>query len=159
MITVDLTKKNRISLRAKGFELLQQTLKFGLVGVMNTAIDWSVYFLLVSSSLPISLNPVIAKVIAYLSGSVNSSFINHRWTFRSQKEIQKIVLPFLLVNIFGTMLNAATHYVATVILDIEEPSGLIFATLVAFIWNFAISKFVIFRTSSQKDPEWQESYA
>ena len=159
MIIIDLIKKTRNTSREYVFELVQQTLKFGLVGVMNTAIDWGVYFLLVSASLPISLNPVLAKVLAYLSGTANSSFINHRWTFRSLKEIQKIILPFLLVNIFGTMLNAGTLYGATVILKFEEPTGLVFATAVAFIWNFAISKLVIFRASSQKASEWQESYA
>jgi putative flippase GtrA len=56
-------------------------LRFGLTGCLNTGVDWLVFFLLASL---VGLAPMWAQVLAYLTGVLNSWFLNSLWVFREE---------------------------------------------------------------------------
>jgi putative flippase GtrA len=123
---------------------LAQALKFGLVGVLNTALDWGVYYLLTRFAGMGGL-ATLAKAISYSVGVLNSYFWNRRWTFGSQAGAGKTLLPFILVNLVGTGINTAALALATGPLKLPELPGLLLATGAALAWNFAASKFLVFK--------------
>ena len=80
-----------------------QLIKFALVGVLNTLVDFLVYTLLVLV-FGISENNVfmigLFTLIAYACGVLNSFILNTRWTFRQEyKRTAKERVMFVVVNI------------------------------------------------------------
>ncbi|GAF90892.1 unnamed protein product, partial [marine sediment metagenome] len=66
-------------------KLASQFMKFAVVGVINTGIDWIAFFLL-TSFVPFFTgeNEVWAKIIAFVLAVANSFAMNSLWTFREE---------------------------------------------------------------------------
>jgi putative flippase GtrA len=60
--------------------LVRQFLKYGVVGASNTVLTFAVYSGLVTAG----LHYLIAIVVGYLVGSLNSYVFNRHWTFRAR---------------------------------------------------------------------------
>lgn len=74
-----------------------QFVKFNIVGVLNTAVDFGVYFLLTKFA---GMNYVLAQTISYTAGIANSYVWNTIWTFKQEKRRNtKEILLFILVNL------------------------------------------------------------
>ena len=127
---------------------LVQAVKFGAVGILNTAIDLGLYFVL-TRWLGLGGLPVVAKSISYTAGILNSFLWNKFWTFQSRAGTMKTLLPFILTALVGLGINAGTLQVCLKTLHLPELVALGAATLITLFWNFVISKFVIFKESSQ----------
>ena len=76
-----------------------QATKFGVVGLLNTAVDFVVFLLLTRAA---GLAPELSKVISYSAGVVNSYIFNSRWTFKkeSQDSLNQKV-RFFTVSLIG----------------------------------------------------------
>ena len=75
---------------------LWQMMKFAIVGVLNTLVDFAVF-----QTLNLTLGWVYAaQVLGYTFGVINSYLWNSNWTFREQRtRSAKEVVLFLLVNL------------------------------------------------------------
>ena len=72
--------------------------KFGIVGCLNTLIDFGAFTLLNSV---FGINYIISQIISYSSGTLNSYFCNKFWTFkdtRTRKRTTSEVIQFIVVN-------------------------------------------------------------
>jgi len=137
----------------------RQFIKFVLVGLMNTAIDWISFFLL--KILPYFLDHrPLAKAISFLIAAINSFIFNSRWTFKNEysegfskddehKTYKNSVYfsRFLGVSLIGWLLNTVTY---TIIINLLPTSlsekyvdiiALFFASGAGIIWNFLANKF------------------
>jgi putative flippase GtrA len=123
---------------------LEQAVKFGAVGVLNTLVDLGLYFVL-TRWLGLSGLPVLAKGISYGAGILNSFLWNRNWTFRSQASAWKTLLPFVLVNLVGLGMNTGSMQLGLNVVRLPELVSLGLATCLTLAWNFVLSKFVIFR--------------
>jgi putative flippase GtrA len=125
--------------------LLTQFFRFGLVGIVNTAIDFSVFMLLYSG---IGLDPIVANIIAFAVAVTNSYFMNLSWTFRQQKDSISLsnMIQFVLVNSGGLLITIAI----LVLLNgmVAVPVAKLTAILATLIWNFTFSKLIIFSNLS-----------
>ena len=75
---------------------IQQVLKFAVVGVLNTLVDFAVF-----QTLNLTLGWVYAaQVFGYTFGIINSYLWNSNWTFREQRtrSLREVVL-FVAVNL------------------------------------------------------------
>jgi putative flippase GtrA len=121
-----------------------QALRFLAVGLLNTAVDAGLYLAL-TRALGLGALPALAKGISYSAGVLNSFYWNRSWTFRSEAKASRALLPFALASLVALALNAGTVHLALHALHLPEALAFLAATGVAFLWNFAISRFVIFR--------------
>jgi putative flippase GtrA len=120
---------------------LAQFLRFGLVGVANTATSYLVIRLLAPQ-----LGVPVASAIGYAAGVVQSFLLNRFWTFsstRSDSRLSGEVLRFLAVNL-------ACGGLFTLVNSLAEPHiGLLPATLagVALVTpvGFILNRFIVFR--------------
>lgn len=145
MIDYDLKEFPGFPRRLAGSPWVRQALKFMLVGVLNTGLDWGLYLLLSPATGVISLTPVLAKLLSYTAGTVNSFFLNRHWTFQSQATFLAAFGPYFLISLMAIGLNTGSMFLGLHFLQLGEIPALLLATLVAFGWNFLISKLVIFR--------------
>lgn len=87
---------------------LIQFIKFALVGVANTAVDWVVFYILISSLL--SGNHSAAKAVSFAVAVLNSYLLNTVWTFKheySQVADKKaaVFTKFVVVSLVGWAVN------------------------------------------------------
>lgn len=124
-------------------ENFYQLLRFGLVGVMNTLVDFGVYQLLVW----LGLHYALAQCLSYSCGLLNSYFFNSRWTFRREKNYTKIeFLRFLLVNLCSLALSVLLLRLCYEALGIESnliAKGIV--TVFVMLVNFIANKLFVFK--------------
>lgn len=72
---------------------LVQLLKYGIVGVMNTAITLCIIFLCKSV---LGMNVYVSNALGYGAGLVNSFLWNRRWVFRSNGHMSRQAIHFLV---------------------------------------------------------------
>ncbi len=123
----------------------KQVIKFLIVGIGNTLVDWTSYFLL-SRFIPFFMTrKVWAKGISYILGVTNSFIWNRSWTFRSSIDFFPGFIIFALVSIASLGINTSVMYVSYTFFKFPEFIALLTATIFTLSWNFLASKFIIFR--------------
>ena len=106
-----------------------QFIKFGLVGVLNTLVDFLVYQLLV-----------------YL-GLLNSYFFNSRWTFgKGKRYTKREFVAFVAVNLVSLSISVVLLRLCYGTLGIESnliAKGVV--TVVVMVINFIGNKLFVFK--------------
>jgi putative flippase GtrA len=124
---------------------LEQAVKFLSVGILNTALDVSLYFVLTRWIGILAAWRVVTKGISYGFGVLNSFYWNRSWTFQSEARAASTLAPFVLVNLAALGINAGIMHVCLNAFDLPELLSLALATGTAFLWNFAVNKLVVFK--------------
>jgi len=124
---------------------VRQFVKFGVVGVSSTVIDWGIYLLLTRI---FGIFYLMAKILSFSVALFNSYFWNRRWTFRSNdpKKLHEFI-KFLFISIVGVVLNSSIMYISVEHLKLNDLYGLFLATIIVMFWNFTANKFYTFRES------------
>lgn len=87
----------RLKALSEKYRRLFQFIKFNIVGVVNTGIDFGVLWLLTSV---FHMDPTVSKVISYSCGVLNSYILNRLWTFRAKNRWSlPELLKFVAVNL------------------------------------------------------------
>lgn len=132
-----------------------QFLKFAVVGVINTAVDWLVFYLLIYFIIPDER--LLAKAISFAVAVTNSFVLNSIWTFRDEfykglkdknlktYRLTNYFIRFILVSLVGFVINFLTfRYVITnlggSLANYSNIGGLVAASGAALVWNFIINK-------------------
>lgn len=109
-------------------------LKFGIVGVSGTAIDFGFTWLLKEK---LKLNKYLANGIAYMCGATSNFILNRWWTFQSQSpDVMEQYFKFLGVSLIGLGLNTLIIYLLVNKWNLNFYVSKIGATLVVLVWNF-----------------------
>jgi len=124
-----------------------KAVSFALVGLINTAVDAAIFFLLlgyVTSSL------VIANVTAWFVANTGSYVMNSLTTFSAETGGRLRVKDY--AGFVGSGLVAVTASTITVVIAAQFMpvwAAKAIAILVSFAVNFSITHFVVFRTKSE----------
>ena len=135
-----------------------QFVKFALVGIVNTGVDWIVFFLL-------TLIPYfrqlewLAKTISFVLASTNSFIMNSFWTFKKEfrggleqakgQETAKgtsYYVKFMVVSLVGWGLNTLIFYISRYKIFANLPQrrsqfvSLFLASGIVVVWNFLANK-------------------
>ena len=126
-----------------------RVVRFGLVGVLNTAVDFALFALLFyGAEWPL----LGANAAAYSVAAVNSYLLNKYWTFGDTSRGRAAILRgmlFVVLNLVGLALASAAIWVLAQILHpLVAKAGSI---AVGFVWNYwSNHKFVY--TESRPSP-------
>lgn len=139
-------------------------LRFAVVGVINTLVDWLAFFLLVGF-IPFLTNlEPLAKAISFLLAVINSFVLNSSWTFKEEVESGKRWgigfwdarrgFKFLATSLVGLGINTLLFTLvrnSSSFLPISQSRiiALVSATVASLIWNFAINLRWTYRISSE----------
>jgi len=155
-----------------------KAISFGLVGVVNTIVDYGVFLLaravlggspdalaaLASASAfcrcgaAATLLLVVANTISWLVAVSGSYVMNSSITFAAEsggKLRWRAYFAFMLSGVAGWLANTATLLVAAEILLLHVWIAKAIAILASFLVNFSLSHFVVFRvrgTPASDDP-------
>ena len=153
----------RIANKIPGGKLLLQFIKFGMVGVVNTAVDFGIFYLLAEQLIYRLPTPgadagaavafvytyfdYIAQTISFGAAVLVSYFLNKHWTFgaRNQKNKSAIAKMYAL-NILGYLVLQAMFWFWRDIAGVEHKLlAKLFASLPVIVMNFFGTKFWVFR--------------
>lgn len=127
---------------------LATILKFGVVGLMNTAVDAAVFLILTTAGVP----ALAAQAVSYGCGVLNSYWWNGRWTFRdvdrrgSGSEMVRFIIINLLVLAGSTFLMYLLNSVLGWSLWISKTA----TTMAGMLINYMASRYWVFGTGAEK---------
>jgi putative flippase GtrA len=134
---------DRLHAAARGRATAFKAVSFGLIGFVNTAIDFGVfsfgYYLL---GLPIVAANLFSWVVAVSSSYVLNSTITFSIESRRALSVRSYA-AFALAQLAGFAANTTTILVASHFMPVLF--GKVLATGVSFLVNFSLSHFVVFR--------------
>ena len=135
--------------------LAGQFLRFAVVGVINTSINFAVLNILsYITGISKGSGVIPLAVFAFAVATANSYLLNKHWSFRDQSHADagKKFSLFLIVSIIGAGINSGTVYLITT--HISPIFGLsahlwlnvaaLAATGISLIWNFIGYKLFVF---------------
>ena len=121
-------------------KLINQILKFGVVGGIAFAIDYGILFLLAKV---IGLNELISAAISFIVSLTFNYFLSTKWVFEAKKQTPKEVIIFVLLSVVGLGINEVLIYLGTKKLGIDVMIVKLFATAIVMVYNFITRKLIL----------------
>ena len=153
------SEKSRFSEHPAG-RLLTQFIRFGLVGVTNTAISYGIYALV----LWLHGHYILASVLSFLISVAWSFLLNSRFVFRTEEGASRVwwktlLKTYLSYGLTGLLLANALLYLWIDILGVNEYIAFLFNLVITIPANFLLNKLWAFRsnlpTQVQEEPTSQ----
>lgn len=121
-------------------KLINQILKFGVVGGIAFVIDYGILFLLAKV---IGLNELISAAISFIISLTFNYFLSTKWVFDAKKQTPKEVIIFVLLSVVGLGINEVLIYLGTKKLGIDVMIVKLFATAIVMVYNFITRKLIL----------------
>ncbi len=133
---------------------LRQLVRFALVGVSNTAINFGVLNVLIAATgIERGLPFALLQAVGFAAALFNSYLWNSHWSFENTKaRTEREFAVFFLVTVIGLLLNSLVGYIVTTYaaplagIDPTRWANVanLAGTLVAAVWDFLGFKFIVF---------------
>lgn len=147
---------------------LRKFIKFGLIGVLNTLVDFVVFFLLnkfvigngptlVLLGVTVVAGPFISNAISYVISNINSFVWNKFWTFQkkdklTRREVGRYIITscgFLIISSIGLSIFMSVlslpAFVGLIPDDLVPLAAKIPNTCVTMFYNYLMNKFWVFK--------------
>ncbi|MBF6626497.1 GtrA family protein [Aerococcaceae bacterium zg-BR9] len=124
-------------------KLIQQIVKFGIVGVIATLIDWSIFYLLFGV---FHIWYLLAKTIAFGISTVFNYYLSMKYVFVSRFEAQERAREFqlfVLLSVIGLLLTLGLMWIVVELLAISPGIANILVAIVVMTTNFILRKLVL----------------
>ena len=127
-----------------------QLIRFGLVGGVNTALDFGLLFMFKAFGLPIGLANIVSTSIAF----VFSFFANKKYTFKTTgTNVVREMLLFVVVTLFGLwvlqtlVINLTVGPLTTLTNNTNVALFIakLLATVVSLTWNYIFYSKLVFK--------------
>ncbi len=120
-------------------------IRYIIVGGIGYLIELTILFLLTEN---LNMWYIYSNIISNFIALVFSYVINNYWTFKIKKFVIKKVLILLGVHICNVIVCSAILYFLASICDMFYLLSKIFTTLLSCVWNYFISKYVVYSRGS-----------
>lgn len=127
-----------------------EKIRFGIVGIANTALDFIILFALTA----FGLDKIVANYISTTVAFIFSFFVNRSFTFKSKdKNVRRQFILFVVVTLIGLWLIqpliitavswmlAGSTLAEPIILFIAK----VIATVASLIWNYVFYSRLVFK--------------
>lgn len=136
--------------------MLKQIVRFVVVGVINTGIDFLILNVeMMLTGITSGPGMLAQNTISFGAATINSYYLNKRWTFEDNDSGKGGVKfsQFLIVSIIGISINGAVVYLATTFVhpvfgispQLWANVAKLAATAISLVWNFLGYKFIVFK--------------
>lgn len=118
-------------------KLLAQFICFAGVGVIGTAVHYSILILCVQL---FRFNVLLSSGLGFVGGAVTNYILNYKFVFKSNEQHELTFIKFIIVALFGLMINTLIMWFATEKILLNYIASQMLSTLVVLIWNFTGNK-------------------
>lgn len=125
--------------KIKNNKLFKQIMKFGVVGVIATIID---YGIMVISKEVIGLNVLVSAALGFSISVIFNYLLSVKWVFdvNKEKSTKRNFILFIIFSVIGLLLTEGIMYLGTEWLNIHYIIVKVIATLIVMIFNFITRK-------------------
>lgn len=123
-------------------QLLNQIIKFGIVGALSFIVDYLILYILVEY---FGVYYLLSSAISFIL-SVGFNYIcSIKFVFKKRKNISRIkeFIVFIILSTIGLLINQLIMWEMVEILNIYYMLSKIVATAIVMIWNFVSRKFFL----------------
>ncbi len=123
----------------KWMDLLKQVIKFGIVGVISTLMD---YGLMILFTEVFGLYYLLSSTLSYGISLIFNYLASMKYVFRGRKDVSRLkeFLIFTLLSLLGMGINQLILWLIVENAGIDYRISKILATVVVMIWNFVTRK-------------------
>lgn len=125
-------------------------LRFGVVGVVNTIVDFAIFITLVRY---FEWNLLLANAVSYIIAVSNSYVLNLIWTFRKSEGAKfgaHSYMLFVVVNTVGFLIGSLVIWQLQ---DIVIPEfAKLMSIAITLIWNFFATKHFVIERGKLSEP-------
>lgn len=123
-------------------KLIEQIIKFGVVGIIATVIDFGVLYIL---SQPLGLDPVLSAGISFCVSLVFNYVASMRYVFTHREDMSRSreFVIFLVLSLIGLAINEAIMAAGVAVLGNSALAVMgtkVLATAIVMVWNFVSRK-------------------
>ena len=120
-------------------KLIEQFVKFGVVGVVATAIDFGV---LIALTEWLGVDPVISAAISFAVSVLFNYAASMRYVFRRREDMTRgrELLIFVVLSLVGLGINEALMWLGVNAANLNYVLVKLIATVVVMLWNFISRK-------------------
>jgi putative flippase GtrA len=126
-------------------------LKFGAVGILNTLITIVSYMAFIY----FGMNYLIANIIAYSLGVINSFYWNNTWVFQFRTKSSKVFIKFIVVNMITLGLTTLILFQLVERTSLHSIYAQILVTGFGLVINFTLNKSWTFNNTTMNMEEKQ----
>lgn len=123
----------------KWMDLMKQIIKFGVVGVFSTLLD---YGLMIFFKEICSLHYLLASTLSYSISLVFNYVASMKYVFQSKEDVSKWkeFFAFTILCLIGMGINQFVLCLIVESVSMDYRISKIFATMVVMVWNFVTRK-------------------
>ena len=122
-------------------KLINQILKFGVVGVIAFLIDYALLYILTEF---IHIHYLVSAIISFSVSVIFNYILSIKWVFEvNHKQTKKDFILFIVLSVIGLGINELIMYIMVDKLSIHYMFTKLFATAVVMIYNFITRKIFI----------------
>ncbi|MFA5358321.1 MAG: GtrA family protein [Patescibacteria group bacterium] len=127
--------------------MLFQLIRFCLVGVANTAIDFTIYLYLTRGWDFWGEQYLFANIVAFATANVFSFIINKTWTFHDEKRLsyQRQYLKFLLVSLAALSIVETCLYISVDVFGWYDLAGKAIGIALSLLVSFSLHRVWTFK--------------
>lgn len=122
-----------------------QFFKFGMVGVLNTAISLAVYYIFLAINEELYL---VGNVAGFVVSTLNAYFMNHKYVFGAKGAAtieKKVLLKTYLAYGFSLLVSTELLYLFVNFLQISEALAPLFCLMVTVPMNYIINRLWVYK--------------
>ena len=122
--------------------IVLQFIKFSFIGVINTALDFSIYFIL---NHRLNVHFLVANAFAFICAATFSYFANKNLTFNIKGGVNlKQYLIYVLFGLLTLIIVEGVMYLGVSKFGLDDLLTKVLATAISVILNFVFSKWLVF---------------
>lgn len=126
----------------KLIKLMIQFIKFGIVGVSNTAVSLAVYYIFMY----LNLNLYIGNALGFILGTLNAYIWNSKFVFKKDKERKNsvIIVKTYIGYAFSLLLSELLLFIWVDVLHIPEALAPVINLFITVPLNFLMNKLWVY---------------
>ena len=123
-------------------KIIEQILKFGVVGFLAFLVDYSVLFILTEF---VGVHYLVSGAISFSASVVFNYILSIIWVFEVKEDQNKIYqfIIFVILSVIGLLINQLIIWLLVEKLAIYYMIAKIVATAVVMVYNFVTRKLII----------------
>ncbi len=120
-------------------KLIEQIIKFGIVGILATIIDYAGLLIFVEV---FHIHYLVSSALSFIVSLIFNYLVSMKYVFKSKDNLSrhKEFLIFVTLSIVGLLLNQLIMWITVDKLRIYYMMSKVIATAIVMIWNFVTRK-------------------
>lgn len=120
-------------------KILRQMAKFVITGVIATAIDWAIFYVLVY---PVQMNPLIAQIFSFLASTLFNYYSNTKWVFDTTKNKtrRRLMTEFFILSAVSLGISEGLLALFINVFNMNDMLAKIVMTAIIMVFNFVTRK-------------------